>query len=197
MFLVLVGAALERLGERSGVTNAQLAAALPGDELITNPWISIDRAVSLPVSASTAWPWIIQLGKDRGGWYAPEWLEDTIHKHSASKILVQFQNLKVGGVLPDWGGGRLTVLAVSQNNYILYGSHFAGEASSAPYNFTWALVLESDAPSQTGFHLRLRIQRPTDSFAEYIPASLPGLIDYVADEIMFAGLRAKLRSAIN
>lgn len=195
VLLFLGGAFLKMLGTRSGVTNAQVAQALPGDEIIEAPWISIDRAAVLPASDEVAWPWLVQLGKDRGGWYAPAWLEEIIRKHSASSVLVQFQSLKVGDVVPDWGGGTLTVLAISHNKYILYGSHFANEATSEPYNFTWALVLEGSLPKHTSLHLRLRIRRPSGSFTQYIPASLPGIIDLVADEIMFAGFAEKLRFA--
>jgi hypothetical protein len=121
------------------------------------------------------------------------WLENTIHEHSASSTLPQFQNLKVGDVVPDWGGGNLTVLDISQNNYVLYGSHSANQATSSPYNFTWALVLENNTPSSTSFHLRLRIQRPTHGFGQYVPPALPGLIDYATDEVMFAGFQEKLK----
>lgn len=196
MLLFACGAFLKLPGARTGVTSAEVTE-VPGDEIIADPWISIDQAAVLPASAQTAWPWIVQLGKDRGGWYAPEWLEGMIRKHSASTILVQFQNLKVGDVVPDWGGGTLTVLAVSQNDYILYGSHFVKQASSAPFNFTWALFLEKSTPGHTTFHLRLRIRRPAGRFTQYIPAFLPGLIDYAADQIMFAGLVEKLKYSAN
>jgi hypothetical protein len=182
------------IGTRSGVSPAEVSETLPEDFLIPTPWISIDRAGTLPVSNQKAWPWVEQLGKDRGGWYAPAWIENTIHEYSASTTLTQFQNLKIGDVVPDWGGGTLTVLAISPPNYVVYGSHSANAASSTPYNFTWALVLENDTPTSTTFHLRLRIRKPTHGLAQYLPPSLPGFIDYVTDEVMFAGLQEKLRT---
>jgi hypothetical protein len=199
---------LNRLGTRSGVTDAQVQEALLGDSIIPDPWISIDRAATLPASAQNSWPWVAQLGKDRAGWYAPMWLEDAIKEHSATTTLPQFQNLTVGEVVPDWGGGSLKVLAVVPGQYVVYGSigHDAGmnatnndtnsssTASTTPhYNFTWALVLEHDTPTSTSFHLRLRLPKPTSGSARYIPPSLPGLIDYATDVVMFAGLKEKLR----
>jgi hypothetical protein len=196
---------LNRIGTRSGVTDAQVQEALPGDSIFPQPWISIDRAATLPVSAQDALPWVVQLGKDRAGWYAPMWLEDALKDHSATTTLPQFQNLTVGEVVPDWGGGSLQVLQVVPDQYVVYGSigHDAGmgsgtsngtsTASTTPhYNFTWALVLEHDTPNSTSFHLRLRIPKPTSGLAQYIPPSLPGLIDYATDEVMFAGLKEKL-----
>ena len=191
--VVLFGFLLNELGTRSGVTNAQTTEYLPGDGIIPSPWISIDRAGTLPTSAENAWPWVQQLGKDRGGWYAPLWLENTLHEHSATTTLPKFQNLKVGDVIPDWGGGTLTVLDTSKDNYILYGSHSANAATSTPYNFTWALVLEDGSQSSTTFHLRLRIQRPTHGLGKLVPPALPGLIDYATDEVMFLGFAEKVR----
>jgi hypothetical protein len=192
--LLLIGLALllNRLGTRSGATDAQVSETLPGDSVFPDPWISIDRSATLPVSAQTAWPWVAQLGYQRGGWYAPLWLENTLHLYSASSTLPQFQDLSVGEVVPDFGGGKLKVLAVVPDEYVVYGSlPHTGTASTTTYNFTWALVLENDMASSTSFHLRLRIPRPAKP--TWIPPSLPGLIDYATDAVMFAGLKEQLQ----
>lgn len=187
--LVFILAGLIRLGTRSGVTDTQVHETLPGDEIFPDPWISIDRAAVLPVSAEQAWPWVAQLGKDRGGWYAPRWLENVLHAHSATTTLPQFQNIQVGEIVPDWGNGMLKVLEIQPDQYVLYAS----VATDSPeYHFTWALVLENNTPHGTTFHLRLRIPRPTTSLVRFIPPSLPGLIDYATDVVLFAGLREKL-----
>ncbi len=193
LLIIFVLFFLNEIGTRSGVTREQVSETLPGDSVIPDPWISIDRAGTLPASNQTAWPWVEQLGKDRGGWYAPLWLENMLHEHSASTTLPQYQNLKVGDVVHDWGGGTLIVLALSPTHYVVYGSHPANAATSSPYAFTWALVLEDNTPSSTSFHLRLRMQKPTHGFARYVPPSLPGLIDYATDVVMFTGLREKLK----
>lgn len=183
------------LGTRNGVTQTQVMEALPGDELITDPWITIDRAATLPVTAAVAWPWVQQLGKDRGGWYAPLWLENALDKHAASSTLPQFQNLKAGDMIPDWGGGSLEVLALQKDAYIVYGSIHPSAATTTaqPYGFIWSLVLENDTASTTSFHLRLRLAKPTGTTARFVPPSLPGMIDYFTDVVLFEGLKERLR----
>jgi hypothetical protein len=198
--LALIIFGLNWIGTRSGVTNAQVSEALPGDNVISDPWIAIDRAGTMPASASTTWPWVAQLGANRGGWYAPLWLENALHEYAASSTEPQFQNLSVGEIIPDFGGGKLQVILVSPGNYVVYGSVPHGATSTpysvspptGPYNFTWALVLENDTPTSTSFHLRLRITKPTTN-ARYIPGSLPGLIDYATDIVMFWGLQERLK----
>jgi hypothetical protein len=183
---------LNRIGTRSGVTDAQVSETLPGDLIFPDPWISIDRAATLPVSAQAAWPWVAQLGDQRAGWYAPLWLENTLHLYSASSTLPQFQNLRVNEVIPDFGGGKLKVLEVVPDQYVVYASiPSSGTASTTTYNFTWALVLENNTPSSTSFHLRLRMARPTKTV--WVPPSLLGVIDYATDIVMFDGLKEQLR----
>jgi hypothetical protein len=185
---------IHSLGTRNGVTAAQVSETLPGDEIIPNTWITIDRAATLPVPSSQAWPWVQQLGKDRAGWYAPLWMENLLKAQAASSTLPQYQNLKVGEVVPDWGGGSLKVLALEQDHYVVYGSFHPGEATTTaqPYGFVWALVLENDTASSTSFHLRLRLAQPTGSTAHLIPPSLPGMIDYFTDIVLFDGLKERL-----
>ena len=78
--LLVLTALIGHLGTRSGVTSAQVSETLPGDEIFPDPWITIDRAGTMPAAASTTWPWVAQLGADRAGWYAPIWFEDLIDR---------------------------------------------------------------------------------------------------------------------
>lgn len=190
--VVLILLCIMSLGGRSGVTRAQVTEALPGDEIIADPWITIDRAATLPAPSATAWPWVIQLGKDRAGWYAPRWIENTLGKHAASTTLPEYQDLATGDIIPDWGGGSLKVLGIDPGSYVLYGS-IRGDATTT-YAFTWALVLEDSTASSSSFHLRLRLRKPEGSgWTKHIPPSLPGFMDYVFDAVMFDGLTERLR----
>jgi hypothetical protein len=186
------------LGLRSGVTNAQVAETLPGDDIIPHSWGVIDRAGVLPTSAATAWPWVEQLGKDRAGWYAPQWIERSLNLYSASSTNPRYEQLKVGDVIPDWGGGSLKVLAIDAGHSVVYGSlHAPADATSTAtrtdYAFTWALVLEDSTASSTTFHLRLRMQQPAKVWQRYLPPAPLGLIDFIFDQVMFDGLTEQLQ----
>ena len=56
-------------------TAAERSAALPGDELVAPADVVMDRAFSLPAPPDDVWPWLVQLGKRRAGWYLPRWVE--------------------------------------------------------------------------------------------------------------------------
>lgn len=103
-----VAAGLWRLGRRSGVTRAELVRSLPGDELVPAATFVADRATVLSAPASAAWPWIVQLGKERAGWYVPARLERLIwkrDKRGLRHIRADLQDLSVGDRVPDWGPG--------------------------------------------------------------------------------------------
>jgi hypothetical protein len=121
------------------------------------------------------------------------WLENTLKLHSAAAILPQYQTLAVGQVVPDWGGGVLKVISIEENHDVVYGSLRAANASSTDYAFTWALVVTPVDAGHTQFLLRLRLKKPDQGSARFIPPALPGLIDYATDVVMFAGLSEKVR----
>jgi hypothetical protein len=190
--LVILVILLNTFSIRVGVTNEQATETLPGDSIFPTTWVTLERATTLPVSAQTAWPWVAQLGYQRGGWYAPLWLENALHEYSASSTLPEFQNLQVGQIVPDFGGGKLKVLAVEPDHYVVYGSISPSDPpTTTNYHFTWALVLENDTASTTSFHLRLRIPKAPGQW--WVPPAFPSLIDLATDEVMFAGLKEQLQ----
>src|SRR5574340_1255368 len=136
---------LQRLGQRWGATNDEVHRAMPGDELIPHPMMETTHAITIQTSAAEVWPWLVQMGMDRGGWYSdPEWWDrlaervlwsffDSDEKTGYSirdepsddRIIARFQNLKVGDVLLDGPPGTafFTVAAIEKNRELaLYSS---------------------------------------------------------------------------
>ena len=83
-----------RLGSRSGggwQNVEEAGAALAGDHLITAPDLTATRAITIHAPADLIWPWIAQLGQDRGGFYSYDWLENLLglDMHSADRVGTQ------------------------------------------------------------------------------------------------------------
>jgi hypothetical protein len=55
---------------RWGTTGQDRAVTLAGDDLIANPDLLATRAITVHAAAEQVWPWIAQLGQDRGGFYS-------------------------------------------------------------------------------------------------------------------------------
>lgn len=85
-----------------GATLEETFSLLPGDELLLEPKINATHAITIQAPAKWIWPWIVQLGQGRGGFYSYDWLENLLRLdiHTAGSILPEFQDLKVGDKIP-------------------------------------------------------------------------------------------------
>ena len=81
-----------------GATAAERQMALPGDELIRDPADMTTLAVPIEAPAADVWPWLIQVGQDRAGFYSYDALENLVglHIHSADQIVHEWHTLNVG-----------------------------------------------------------------------------------------------------
>ena len=105
---VVVGAAaaaaIRRLSLRSGVSEAEASGSLAGDDVIARPMVEWTRGTTIRRPPAEVWPWLVQMGYHRGGWYTSEWLDRVIWRvdaRNAYRILPEFQDLAVGDVVPD------------------------------------------------------------------------------------------------
>ncbi len=104
---------VRRWFSRWDTTAEELARAMPGDALIPNPTEMSMQAVTVNAPPEDIWPWLVQIGYQRGGLYSYDRLDRLfgfLDRPSATRILPEFQQLAVGDKIP-WGstGTELTV----------------------------------------------------------------------------------------
>ena len=63
---------------RWGATDAEITRRWPGDDLVVDPSTRAVRAVTVAAPPARVWPWIMQVGRERGGFYSYTWLEKLI-----------------------------------------------------------------------------------------------------------------------
>ena len=126
--LTLAGAAaaataylVHRVGKRSGVTNEEMNAVLPGDELVTQPMWGSTRAITIDAPVEEVWPWIVQMGfpTHRAGWYTRYVLDRLtfgIRERSASQIRPELQRIEVGDEIPDSADGSVFFAVVGSSH---------------------------------------------------------------------------------
>lgn len=95
---VILSPVLRRRYSRWGATDEELAQAIPGDELVPHPKSQLTMAITVKAPAEIIWPWFLQLGCQRAGWYSYDLL-DNGGIPSAVQILPEFQQLAVGDVI--------------------------------------------------------------------------------------------------
>ena len=96
-----------------GTTSEERATALFGDELVGRARYRVNHAITIRAPADSVWPWLAQLGQDRGGFYSYAWLERLVGDdiHNANRVHPEWQQLAAGDTVfatqPDYLGGRL------------------------------------------------------------------------------------------
>ena len=83
---------------RWGATDEELSERLPGDEFVEHPNTTATHAITINAPVEEVWPWLVQMGQDKGGFYSYAWLENMVgcHMRNAGRIMPEFQRLQVG-----------------------------------------------------------------------------------------------------
>jgi len=121
---------------RWGATNQEVQRPMPGDELNLNPKFLATRSITIAGAPDKIWPWLVQMGYKRAGFYGYDILENLGSPrgiHSADGILPEFQHFRVGDEVPISPAGGLVFHAIEPNQYLIW----SGEAGWG--GFTWAL----------------------------------------------------------
>jgi hypothetical protein len=96
--------ALHRLGATYGSTRHERKQVLPGDELVGCPQAVATHVWTIKAPPAAVWPWLLQVGWHRGGWYTPRWVDVLLFPDnvpSASRLLDDYQDIAVGDFIPD------------------------------------------------------------------------------------------------
>ncbi len=93
---------LKPIRDRWGLTKGEALKKLPGDSIVKEPKSVFSHGIEINAPASFVWPWVVQMGKDRGGFYSYEALENLIglQIYNADTILEQHQHPKIGDLIP-------------------------------------------------------------------------------------------------
>ncbi len=96
--LVIANEALRPWYLNWGATKAEINRVWPGDELIIPNANRCTRAITINAPVEQVWPWIIQIGQDRAGFYSYTFLENLVlaDMKNADRIIPEFQTRSVG-----------------------------------------------------------------------------------------------------
>jgi hypothetical protein len=168
---------------RWGATNDEVARPLPGDEIVVPHVGSVTRAITIAARPGEVWPWLVQIGLDRAGWYSYDWI-DNDGRTSADRIVPEFKNLNVGDMITMLPGCGPRVRSFEPGRYLL-----AGDAEEG----VWCLALEpvegGDTPDQP-----VAAQRKlTLANTFFMLLSDPGA--FIMERKMLKGIKARAEQA--
>ena len=128
-----------------GATQEEVSRPMPGDSLIADASLNTTRAITIRARPEQIWPWLVQMGPGRGGWYSYDRLDNS-GRPSAERIVDEWQvTLQPGDSLGVGSGPKFQVMAVEPNRYLVLGP-----------KISWAMALYPQADGTTRLVERLR-----------------------------------------
>ena len=123
---------------RWGASEVEEVQYLPGDDLVPVPTDMCTHAITIQAPIEEVWPWLVQIGQDKGGFYSYTWLENLAgcHMRNADRIVPEYQHIKAGD--PVWLHPKappLPVVHVEPGRALVMGSNLDEPG-------TWGLFLQ-------------------------------------------------------
>jgi hypothetical protein len=136
---------------RWGATDEEIGRAMPGDDIVGDPSFNATRAVTIRASAECIFPWIVQMGVKRAGWYSYDLL-DNLARPSAEVILPEHQNVQIGTLIPMSPDGKqgMYVKNFKANEWMLWWDN-KGDSS-----WVWGIYSEGEARSRLVTRVRVK-----------------------------------------
>ena len=160
-----------------GATEEELRRQLPGDERVPAPDIFTTMAITINAPANAVWPWVAQLGQERGGMYSYELLENLARCQirNAERVVPEWE-MQVGDQMRMGPPGYPVnqVVALERGHWLLMaGADFkTGIADPLPQpgqttytNYAWVLYLDERPDGTTRLISRTRLAYAPPAFA--------------------------------
>jgi hypothetical protein len=164
--LTLAEAVMIHLGRTNGSTKEERTTTLPGDRIVSDPMVVTDHAITIDAPPSAVWPWLVQMGWGRGGWYTARWVDRLLfpaNAPSADRIVPELQDIGIGTFIPDGPPHTECGLIVEEierdRALVLHSNSHLPKSwrSHATLDWSWAFVLTPlDEGQRTRFHFRSR-----------------------------------------
>ena len=135
-----------------GSTEEEVARPMPGDEVLEHPTFNATRAVTIEATPEEIWPWIVQIGYRRAGFYSYDHL-DNDGIPSAERILPEFQMLKISDLIPLSKTANVRVVELEPPSSMVLVFEVEGTWSHA----TWVWGLYPEDATHTRLVTRLRV----------------------------------------
>jgi hypothetical protein len=181
----------------------------PGDDLVPDATIVIDRWLDLDAPPGEVWPWLVQLGKRRAGWYMPRSVERFIPagRRAVRTLVPAYQDVAVGDDTPDWGPGDpvFRLAALELGHLIAYLSWrdrdfewrwpAAGRPTDRVMRLSWTLRLTGVGERASSLHIRLRVATSRRRFSGLVWRA-GDLVDLVTIKLLHRGLAERLADGV-
>lgn len=180
-----------------GATREEQQKSLPGDNLVPAATIQTTKGITIKAAPEDIYPWLLQIGVDRGGMYSYDWLENLfgLNVHTVDHIVPEYQNVQVGDFWrftpKDYilnPGPGLYVKELRPDATVLLCFGMEGKPEETCFD-TWQFVLEPQADGATRLLLRSRM-----AMEQELPIKLTYFIQFIMERKMLLEIRERAES---
>ncbi|MBN1306054.1 MAG: hypothetical protein JXA13_16575 [Anaerolineales bacterium] len=134
-----------------GATEEEVQRPMPGDEIVTAPSFDATRGITIEAPPEALYPWIVQMGITRAGWYSYDLL-DNLGRPSAREILPNLQESFPGQLIPVSPDGKqgFYVKEFAENEWMLWWDQ--GDS------VTWVWMISPVGEGQSRLVTRVRVR---------------------------------------
>ncbi len=164
--------------QRWGATDEEVMRRLPGDERVPGATVVQTMAVTIRAKAAAVWPWLAQIGQERGGLYSYELLENIARcrMHNADRIVPEWE-LQIGALVrlgpPGYPVHRVVGLQPGQWLLLAGADAKTGELAPLPQpgqgeyvNFAWVFRLDEGSDGTTRLITRTSLDYAPHTFGQ-------------------------------
>jgi hypothetical protein len=186
---------LGKLVAELGPAGSDERRSLPGDEILAASRVQKTHGVTIEAPVASVWPWLVQIGARRAGWYSYDLL-DNGGTHSAERIVPELQHLYVGKMIPalPTSPDGFAVLRLEPERALVLGDPGllpgAARSGGPPWQTTWAFVLAPIGETATRLTVRARADFPP-AWTMAVVRPLLGLAHEVMERRQLHNLRRR------
>jgi len=174
-----------------GTTAAERRQILPGDAFLPGARSVVTRGITIDAPPERVWPWLAQIGQNKGGFYSYAWLENLFGCEivNAQAIHPEWQRIERGDQVRLHPKMGMPVMIVDQNHALVLGANGIPEQHIPPT--TWAFILEPAIGHGTRFLVRWRSATPKSLYDLVFNKYLLEPFHFTMERKMMLGLRQR------
>jgi hypothetical protein len=178
---------------RWGATGDEVCAPMPGDEIVPRAQFTATRAITIDVPPERVWPWIVQLGYRRAGFYTYD-IVDNAGQRSAERVLEEYQHIAVGDLIPMFHEAHglaiaYTVTAIEPNRGMIW-VHRPHGREAPDSTWTWRLAPLPDGRTRLVTRMKQEYRWKTPRLALF-NVILMEFGDFAMERRMLKGIKTR------